>query len=260
MGGSIGVRSNPGEGSTFWFALPLDFDAHPHAAPVPAADLRRLRALIVDDNEVNRRVLHEQITSWGLRNGSLGSGDQVVDALREARRDGDPYHFVLLDYQMPGMDGVQVAEAIKADASIRGTVVILLTSVGELKGTKDARVDASLMKPVRQSQLLNTLAAAWSRRLEAAKARPATAHRVVSADSRVAGEFAGQSIRVLVAEDNLVNQKVAALMLGTLGIRPDRGDERSRGRADARDDAVRPDLHGLPDAGNGRVCGLPGDP
>lgn len=98
-------------------------------APVPAADLRGLRALIVDDNEVNRRVLHERLTSWGMRSGSLSSGDRVPDSLRGAKESGDPYHFVLLDYQMPGMDGVEVAGAIQADPAIRDTLVVLLTSV-----------------------------------------------------------------------------------------------------------------------------------
>ena len=225
MGGSIGVRSSHGEGSTFWFTLPLELDTHPQAAPVPVADLRGLRALIVDDNEVNRRVLHEQITSWGMRNGSLSSGDNVLDALRAARRSGDPYHFVLLDYQMPGMDGLEVAGAIKADPAIRDTVVVLLTSVGqwcELRRTEGARVDASLVKPVRQSQLLNTLATAWSKKLEIAHVgRSTSARGAVQVDSKLAGEFAGLTVRVLVAEDNAVNQKVATLMLGKLGIRPD---------------------------------------
>jgi hypothetical protein len=76
-GGSIGVRSSVDEGSTFWFVLSLQLDAHPHASPAPVADLKGLRVLIVDDEEVNRRVLHEQVTSWGMRNGSLASGDQV---------------------------------------------------------------------------------------------------------------------------------------------------------------------------------------
>jgi signal transduction histidine kinase/CheY-like chemotaxis protein len=190
MGGSIGARSSNGEGSTFWFTLPLELDTHPQAAPVPVADLRELRVLIVDDNEVNRRVLHEHITSWGMRNGSFSSGDKVLDALRAATECGDPYHFVLLDYQMPGMDGLEVAGAIKADPAIRDTVVVLLTSVGqwsELRRTEGARVDASLVKPVRQSQLLNTLATAWSKKLEIAHVGPSTSARgVVHGNSKQA--------------------------------------------------------------------------
>src|SRR5471030_2540847 len=229
MGGSIGARSSPGEGSTFWFTLPLELDPHTQAAPAPVAGLRGLRVLIVDDNQVNRRVLHEQIASWGMRSESLSSGEQVLDALRSAKESGDPYTFVLLDYQMQGMDGVEVAGAIKADPAIRDTVVVLLTSVGqwcELKRTEGARVDASLVKPVRQSQLMKTLAAAWSKKLEIApegrspSARGA-ARGAVQVDSKLAGEFAGLAVRVLVAEDNPVNRKVATLMLGKLGIRPD---------------------------------------
>jgi signal transduction histidine kinase/PleD family two-component response regulator len=225
MGGSIGVRSSPGEGSTFWFTLPLELDTNPQASPVPVADLRGLRGLIVDDCEVNRRVLHEQITSWGMRSGNLSSGDKVLDSLRAAIESGDPYHFVLLDYQMPGLDGLEVAGAIKADPAIRDTLVVLLTSVGqwsELRRIEGARVDASLVKPVRQSQLLNTLATAWSKKLAIAQVgRSRPVRGVVHGNSPMAGEYAGLSVRVLVAEDNAVNQKVAILMLGTLGIRPD---------------------------------------
>ena len=225
MGGSIGVRSSIGEGSKFWVTLPLELDPHRPTEPVPSANLRELRAMIVDNNEVNRRVLHEQITSWGMRSGTFSFGDHVLNALRAARESGDPYHFVLLDGQMPGMDGLKMAGAIKADPAVRDTLVVLLASVGqwsEIRRTEGARVDVSLVKPVRQSQLLNTLATAWSKKLEVAQAARSTyALATVPVDCTLAGEFAGLSVRVLVAEDNAVNQKVAVLMLGRLGIRPE---------------------------------------
>ena len=138
--------------------------------------LRGLRVLIVDDNAVNRRVLHEQITSWGMRNGSFPSAEQVTQELLAAQRGGDPYHFVLLDYHMPGMDGATLAASIKADPALKDTVVVMLTSVGrwsEVRNMEGASIDACLVKPIRQSQLLNTLATTWSRKLALRLLRPA---------------------------------------------------------------------------------------
>ncbi|HEV3197641.1 MAG TPA: response regulator [Bryobacteraceae bacterium] len=225
MGGTIAVSSRLREGTTFSFTLPLVLDTNPHAAPVPVGDLRNLRALIVDDNEVNRRVLHEQITGWGMHNGSLASGEEALQALREARGRGEPYHFAILDYQMPGMDGATLARAIKADAEIRETVVVLLTSVSqwiEVRQKESGTVDASLVKPVRQSQLFNTLSTAWSRKLHPSVSVPATADRPVDEMTHALSiRFGGLPVRVLVAEDNIVNQKVAQRMLEKLGMRPD---------------------------------------
>ena len=222
MGGAIGVESREGEGSTFWFRLPLQLDAHPQQAPAPAANLQDLRVLIVDDNEVNRRVLHEQVISWGMRNGSFASGEKVLDAMRDAKVAGDPYHFVLLDYQMPGMDGAAVADAIKNDPMVRDAVVILLTSVGhwsDVRPMEGKRIDASLVKPVRQSQLLNTMAKAWSKHQGSAFSDRFVRLRESSRTN--VPQFAGRGIHVLVVEDNVVNQKVAGAMLEKLGLQVD---------------------------------------
>ncbi len=227
MGGSIHVESRLGEGSTFWLVLPLPLDAQPCPAPAPIVDLAGLRVLIVDDNEVNRRVVHEQISSWEMRNGSFVSGEEALHAIRTAQASGDPYQVVIADYQMPGIDGATLAATIKADPAIKDTVVIMLTSVGhwrELSVQEGASVDACLVKPVRHSQLLNALATAWSSKLQAkAEGRSELDYQtsLTSLKSTLAGRRADSRVRALVAEDNVVNQKVACRLLDRLGIRAD---------------------------------------
>ena len=225
MGGQVGVTSQVGMGSTFWFTLPLRLDAQPHAEPAPVGELRCLRVLIVDDDDVNRRVLRQQIVGWEMRNGCYAGAAEALQALREASAAGDPYQVALLDYQMPGMNGATLAAAIEADPLLTGTVVIMLTSVGhwsEVRHMQGAGIDACLVKPVRQSQLLNTLATAWSKkRQNGFAARTEALHEVSPLRSKPADRFAGAPARVLVAEDNVVNQKVAVRMLERLGLRPD---------------------------------------
>jgi signal transduction histidine kinase/DNA-binding response OmpR family regulator len=221
MGGSIEVTSESDLGSTFSFELPLLFDGQPYVAPAPVADLQGLRALIVDDNEVNRRVLREQISSLGMRNETFASGQEALDAMREAERRGDPYRMVIADYHMPGQDGVALAAAIRAEPELSGAIIVMLTSAGywrELRRLEGGSVDACLVKPVRQSQLTNTLLTTWSKS-RGSVATPAAA-RSATAPS-LNGQFANVPIRVLVAEDNVINQKVIARMLEKLGIRCD---------------------------------------
>jgi signal transduction histidine kinase/CheY-like chemotaxis protein len=222
MGGTIAVETEAGRGSKFSLTLPLATFAGPPVNPGPPADLNNLRVLTVDDNEINRHVIHEQISSCGMRNESFASGERALEAIREAQGAGDPYDFVIADYQMPGLDGAALAMAVTADCSLCKPIIVILASVGQLreaKGMPSSAVDVCLAKPVRPSQLLNALATAWSGKRQMA----ASVDRTVPAAAmpRAAGIFAESGLRVLVVEDNAVNQLVATRLLEKLGVPAD---------------------------------------
>jgi PAS domain S-box-containing protein len=227
MGGSIHLESTEGVGSTFGFTLRMPTAISTTASPVPPSSLRGLRVLIVADIEVNRRVVHEQISSWGMRNGSYATGEEALDAIRAARVQGDPFDLVIADYQMPGMDGATLAAAIKSDPSLSATIFVLLTSVGhwrELKDLEGASVDACLLKPVRPTKLMETLVTLWANKhsQQIEPSSNSTMPRSLEALGRHLQDSTDRSqVRVLIVEDNAVNQKVALLMLGKLGIRAD---------------------------------------
>jgi signal transduction histidine kinase/CheY-like chemotaxis protein len=228
MGGAMGVASAAGEGSTFWFEIPLLIDPEPEVAPVPLDDLRGLRVMIVDDNEVNRRVLREQTSAWGMRNDCLPSGTGVTAALSKAAGEGDPYDFLLLDFHMPGMDGAAVAAGVRSTPAIRDVPIIMLTSVMSRSGywndllSESPFVDASLTKPVRQGQLLNTLASTRALRLYRGAQGSGGPVRAAGDNMPVrAWDCAGAGLRVLVADDNAVNRKVAVRMLEKFGLHAD---------------------------------------
>ena len=229
MGGAIGVDSERGKGSTFWWEA--RFEKQPAGQnPIPSrTNLAGLRCLIVDDNKANRDIVHHYVTSWGLRNGAAENGQRALEMLRAAAEEGTPYDLAILDMQMPEMDGLQLARLIKAESNLSTLRLILLTSMGNRKTDelKESGFSAGLVKPIRQSQLFDCIATVMA--------------TVSSADSLKAGGCGGGRIgepgevprpvslrsrfengpRILVVEDNAVNQKVAARMLEKLGYRTD---------------------------------------
>lgn len=221
MGGQIGVESTPGIGSTFWFTAQVDKTSQEEVPPAARTDLRNLRALVTDDNATNRQILHKQLTSWGMEDGMSENGLGALEALRAGVDGGKPYDLAILDMRMPGMDGLELARAIKADARIASTSLILLSSVG-IDVRADARqagVEAVLAKPVRQSQLYGALAT-----MMGAPTEPPAPAKQKDASSAVEGiRLVEEALRghLLLAEDNPVNQRVAVRMLERLGYRVD---------------------------------------
>jgi len=208
MGGTISVESAPGRGSAFRVELPLEKQAvSVERPPLPSA-LGGLRVLAVDDNATNRLILRQQLRSWGCRVDEAASGPEAL-AMLAAAAASDPFGLVLLDMQMPDVDGAQVAAAIRMDVRLAGLPLVLLSSIGGLRGGLDgARVlgfDAALTKPVCQTTLLDTVTQVLGRRAASAAAPSAT-------PPVEPGAF-----RILLAEDNEVNRMVLVAMLAKLG-------------------------------------------
>ena len=191
------------------------------------ADLSGLRVLVVDDNAINCRIVNEQIAGWGMRSGSDVSSEQALGALREARAEGDPYQFVITDYHMPGVDGIALARMVKQDPALEDVVFVMLTSIGnraEVKTVENSGIDVCLVKPVRQAQLWSALAESWARKLHRDSTDAAQAPygpSLAALKSRLNVGAGDRLLRVLVVEDNIVNQTVTAKLLERLGVRAD---------------------------------------
>jgi len=220
MGGTVGVESTVGEGSTFWFTAALEKSnmKEIQEKPLPE-DIRGKRILVVDDTETNRIVLREQLFSWGCGVLEAPSGPEALEQLAEAIRSKDPVSIAIVDMAMPGMDGEELGRRIKTDPILKDTTLIMLTSVGR-QGTaarvREIGFAAYLTKPVKRSHLYNCLASVAGFQTTAGRSerRPFVTQHVLPSRGR-------RRLRVLVAEDNAVNQRVAVQVLQKMGHRAD---------------------------------------
>jgi signal transduction histidine kinase/CheY-like chemotaxis protein len=221
MGGEIGVESVPGQGTTFWFTATFALqDAAPKIV-VHRTELAGRRALIVDDNETNREILLRQLAAWQISAEAVPGGYEALAALRSGLATQTPFHFAILDMQMPGMSGLDLARRVQADPALAGTKRIILSSIGSTLLRADlaaAGVGACLTKPARQTQLHEALLSLMASRTGAPAAAAPAGEEITAA---AAVSPADVKLRILVAEDNLVNQQVALLQLQRFGYKPD---------------------------------------
>jgi CheY-like chemotaxis protein len=215
MGGRLSVRSEPGKGSVFSFSirLPRQLEAPPRADSVPF-DLRNISILVVDDNATNRLIVREYLAPGGGTLAEAANGEEGLRLMHEATAAGTPYHLVILDHQMPGMDGMETARRIKEDPDLRTAVLILLTSLQrreDSENTRELGFVQVLFKPVKRADLREAVAQALGRRKltgdlpEEGEGEPAPA--------TTAAPLPQQPLRILLAEDNEDNRTLIWMYL-----------------------------------------------
>ncbi len=223
MEGRIGVDSTQGKGSTFWFTAVLKKASRvgrkAQVQPLPV-ELQGKRILAVDDNPTNLKILHAYLTSWQCRPTTAENGVAAIEMLTRAAESGTPYDMAIVDYIMPLMDGEALGNAIKAHALLKKMRLILITSRGirgDAARARDAGYDAYLTKPIKQSQLFNAIISVFGKAADVEK--PAQETPIITRHSLTETHCAAP--RILLVEDNAVNQKVALIHLRKLGYTAD---------------------------------------
>ncbi len=209
MGGEIGVESTPGQGSMFSFTVRFAEPTTPHPARRPRHEpLGSLNVLVVDDNETNRAIVEAYLTTDKVHVATVASGTAALSAMHSAARAGNPFELVVLDGEMPGMDGIELAQAISLAPSLRGARLIMFTSTTDRRAAaRAAGVHHYLQKPVRRARLLETVAEAMGSASAPAPGGAPAPVVVAPSDAHT----------LLVVEDNAVNQHVIEAMLAKRG-------------------------------------------
>jgi len=219
MDGEISVESEEGKGATFWFTVVLEKQeiCEPAEGSIVPKDIEGKRILVVDDSRIHRKVIIEILKAWDLLCEEAGTGQEAIDKLNNAKRDGVPYHIALIDLQMEDTNGEVLGSKIKEDPELHETSLILVTSIGQSydSGSLDEQVfKATLTKPVKQSSLLNCIS---NNNLESSRSPQAELlYNVRDQEQQYKPEHES-TLRILIAEDNKVNQMVVVTMLKKAG-------------------------------------------